>query len=115
MLFVDSDLPYSTSERSLLENFSNFGQIAEGRRQVHHHRSLKENIICLLIASICVLIYVLVDLDSVAVKLIKDKMTRRSKGFAFIQFTSQDDAMLAIENMDHQVLLLPQHCFYPLK
>ncbi|EXB66987.1 Glycine-rich RNA-binding protein 2 [Morus notabilis] len=61
------NLPYSTSERSLLENFSNFGQIAE-------------------------------------VKLIKDKMTRRSKGFAFIQFTSQDDAMLAIENMDHQNL-----------
>ncbi|PON72752.1 Splicing factor-like protein [Parasponia andersonii] len=31
-------------------------------------------------------------------------MTRRPKGFAFIQFTSQDDAMLAIENMDHQNL-----------
>lgn len=61
------NLPYSTSERSLLENFSNFGQIAE-------------------------------------VKLIIDKTRRRSKGFAFIQFTSQDDAMLAIENMDHQNL-----------
>ncbi|KAL5578254.1 hypothetical protein UlMin_019953 [Ulmus minor] len=59
------NLPYSTCEKSLHENFSNYGQIAE-------------------------------------VKLIKDEATRRSKGFAFIQFTSQDDAMLAIENMDYQ-------------
>ncbi|XP_050371683.1 organelle RRM domain-containing protein 6, chloroplastic [Argentina anserina] len=36
------------------------------------------------------------------VKLVKDKTSRRSKGFAFIQYTSQDDAMLALENMDHQ-------------
>lgn len=30
MSWCDADLPYSTSERILLENFSNFGQIAEG-------------------------------------------------------------------------------------
>ncbi|KAM6575064.1 hypothetical protein CsatA_023391 [Cannabis sativa] len=62
---IVKNLPYSASERVLLENFSNFGQIAE-------------------------------------LKLGKDKMTRRPKGFAFIQFTSQDAAMLAIESMDHQ-------------
>lgn len=39
------------------------------------------------------------------VKLVKDDKTKRSRGFAFIQFTSQDDAMLALENMDHQVFL----------
>ena len=37
------------------------------------------------------------------VELIKDKSTRRSKGFAFIQYTNQDDALLALENMDHKV------------
>ena len=39
------------------------------------------------------------------VKLVKDDFTKRSKGYAFIQYTSQDDAMLAIENMDKQVML----------
>ncbi|XWS55399.1 hypothetical protein CRYUN_Cryun10bG0170900 [Craigia yunnanensis] len=37
------------------------------------------------------------------VKLVKDDFTKRSKGYAFIQYTSQNDAMLAIENMDKQV------------
>ncbi|XVE48451.1 hypothetical protein DITRI_Ditri01bG0003400 [Diplodiscus trichospermus] len=37
------------------------------------------------------------------VKLVKDGFTKRSKGYAFIQYTSQDDAMLAIEHMDQQV------------
>ncbi|XWS55398.1 hypothetical protein CRYUN_Cryun10bG0170900 [Craigia yunnanensis] len=36
------------------------------------------------------------------VKLVKDDFTKRSKGYAFIQYTSQNDAMLAIENMDKQ-------------
>ncbi|KAI5332346.1 hypothetical protein PRUPE_4G116100 [Prunus persica] len=61
------NIPYSTSENSLQEKFSNFGQIAE-------------------------------------VKLVKDETSRRSKGYAYIQYTSQDDAMLALENMDHQNL-----------
>ncbi|XVF00468.1 hypothetical protein REPUB_Repub04eG0003800 [Reevesia pubescens] len=37
------------------------------------------------------------------VKLVKDEFTKRSKGYAFVQYTSQDDALLAIENMDQQV------------
>ncbi|KAM5587077.1 organelle RRM domain-containing protein 6, chloroplastic [Rosa sericea] len=60
------NIPYSTSENSLQQKFSNFGEVAE------------------------------------AVKLVKDESSKRSKGFAFIQYTSQDDAMLALENMDHQ-------------
>ncbi|CAK8537817.1 unnamed protein product [Lathyrus sativus] len=36
------------------------------------------------------------------VNMVKDAITERSKGFAFIQFTSQDDAMLALENMDQK-------------
>ncbi|KAH7569684.1 hypothetical protein JRO89_XS06G0242200 [Xanthoceras sorbifolium] len=60
-----ADLPFTTQENSLQQEFSNFGEIAE-------------------------------------VKLIKDKSTRRSKGYAFIQFTNQDDALLALENMDHK-------------
>ncbi|KAM5587076.1 organelle RRM domain-containing protein 6, chloroplastic [Rosa sericea] len=59
------NIPYSTSENSLQQKFSNFGEVAE-------------------------------------VKLVKDESSKRSKGFAFIQYTSQDDAMLALENMDHQ-------------
>ncbi|KAL5773666.1 hypothetical protein ACOSP7_013306 [Xanthoceras sorbifolium] len=59
------NLPFTTQENSLQQEFSNFGEIAE-------------------------------------VKLIKDKSTRRSKGYAFIQFTNQDDALLALENMDHK-------------
>ncbi|KAF8390878.1 hypothetical protein HHK36_023177 [Tetracentron sinense] len=38
------------------------------------------------------------------VKLLKDEATKRSKGYAFVQYTSQDDAMLALENMDHKSL-----------
>ncbi|XP_019460064.1 PREDICTED: glycine-rich RNA-binding protein 4, mitochondrial [Lupinus angustifolius] len=37
------------------------------------------------------------------VKVVKDVITKRSKGFAFIQYTSQDDAMLALETMDQKV------------
>lgn len=37
------------------------------------------------------------------VKLIRDESMKRSKGYAFIQFTSQDDAFLAIETMDRRV------------
>ncbi|XP_038883016.1 organelle RRM domain-containing protein 6, chloroplastic isoform X3 [Benincasa hispida] len=57
------DLPYSTKESRLQEEFSNFGEIAE-------------------------------------VLLAKDQLTKRPKGYAFIQYTCQDDAMLALENMD---------------
>ncbi|GLT52372.1 hypothetical protein SLA2020_257200 [Shorea laevis] len=37
------------------------------------------------------------------VKLVKDGLAKRSKGFAFIQYTSQDDAILALENMDQKL------------
>ncbi|KAK8582812.1 hypothetical protein V6N13_069580 [Hibiscus sabdariffa] len=41
--------------------------------------------------------------DIAEVKLVKDEFTKRSKGYAFIQYTSQDEAMVAVENMDQQV------------
>ncbi|KAK0578210.1 hypothetical protein LWI29_006774 [Acer saccharum] len=59
------NLPFTTHESSLKQEFSSFGEIAE-------------------------------------VNLVKDKSTRRSKGYAFIQYTNQDDALLALENMDHK-------------
>ncbi|KAJ0239322.1 Uncharacterized protein HA466_0229900 [Hirschfeldia incana] len=37
------------------------------------------------------------------VKLVKDESMKRSKGYAFIQYTSQDDAFLAIETMDRRM------------
>ncbi|XP_010449254.2 PREDICTED: cold-inducible RNA-binding protein [Camelina sativa] len=37
------------------------------------------------------------------VKLVKDESMKRSKGYAFIQFKSQDDAFLAIETMDRRM------------
>lgn len=43
-------------------------------------------------------------LSFVTVKLVKDEATKRSKGYAFIQYTCQDDAILALENMDCKVL-----------
>ncbi|KAJ1399388.1 RNA-binding domain superfamily [Sesbania bispinosa] len=36
------------------------------------------------------------------VKMIKDVNTKRSKGYAFIQYTCRDDAMLALETMDQK-------------
>ncbi|KAF5939776.1 hypothetical protein HYC85_024035 [Camellia sinensis] len=38
------------------------------------------------------------------VKLVMDEKVKRSKGYASIQYTSQDDALLALESMDHKVL-----------
>ncbi|KAJ6942774.1 organelle RRM domain-containing protein 1 [Populus alba x Populus x berolinensis] len=38
------------------------------------------------------------------VKLVKDETIKRSKPYAFIQYTSQDDAILALENMDRKTL-----------
>ncbi|KAJ6704122.1 U1 SMALL NUCLEAR RIBONUCLEOPROTEIN 70 KD [Salix viminalis] len=38
------------------------------------------------------------------VKLVKDEAIKRSKPYAFIQYTSQDDAILALENMDHKTI-----------
>ncbi|CAL5416027.1 unnamed protein product [Camellia sinensis] len=35
-------------------------------------------------------------------KLVMDEKVKRSKGYAFIQYTSQDDALLALESMDHK-------------
>ena len=63
---------------------------------------------------------------SKTVKLVKDESMKRSKGYAFIQFMSQDDAFLAIETMDRRVIisltligfnqvyifLINQKCFY---
>ncbi|KAI3466939.1 hypothetical protein Pfo_023602 [Paulownia fortunei] len=36
------------------------------------------------------------------VKLVKDEARKKSKGYAFIQYTSQEEAVLALESMDHQ-------------
>ncbi|KAK4420982.1 Organelle RRM domain-containing protein 6, chloroplastic [Sesamum alatum] len=36
------------------------------------------------------------------VKLVKDEARKTSKGYAFIQYSLQDEAMLALETMDHQ-------------
>ncbi|KAL7210904.1 hypothetical protein ACSBR2_013895 [Camellia fascicularis] len=36
------------------------------------------------------------------VKLVMDEKAKRSKGYAFIQYTSQDDALLTLESMDHK-------------
>ncbi|KAK7359590.1 hypothetical protein VNO77_01551 [Canavalia gladiata] len=36
------------------------------------------------------------------VKMVKDVKTEKSKGIAFIQYTCQDDAMLALETMDQK-------------
>ena len=47
----------------------------------------------------------LLYLPYLAVKLVKNGATNRSKGFAFIQYTCQEDAMLALETMDNKVLL----------
>nr|XP_019703682.1 U11/U12 small nuclear ribonucleoprotein 31 kDa protein isoform X1 [Elaeis guineensis] len=39
----------------------------------------------------------------VEVKLAKHEETKKSKGYAFIQYSSQDDALLAMEQMDQRV------------
>lgn len=54
------------------------------------------------------------------VLLAKDRLTKTPKGYAFIQYTSQDDAMLALENMDckvklHLALSLPHEVTHGLK
>ncbi|KAJ7969418.1 putative RNA binding protein [Quillaja saponaria] len=38
------------------------------------------------------------------VKVVKDAATKKSKGYAFIQYISQEDAMLALETMDQKNL-----------
>ncbi|RYR28345.1 hypothetical protein Ahy_B01g052460 isoform F [Arachis hypogaea] len=40
------------------------------------------------------------------VKVAKDVKTKRSKGYAFIQYMCQDDAMLALETMDQKPILV---------
>lgn len=44
------------------------------------------------------------------VKLIKDETSKKSRGYAFVQYTNQDDAMSALESMDEKVLL---YLWYP--
>ncbi|XP_024046307.1 uncharacterized protein LOC18050868 isoform X3 [Citrus clementina] len=48
--------------------------------------------------------YPLASRIMVRIKLVKDEITKKSKGYAFIQYTSQDDALLALESMDHKNL-----------
>ncbi|XP_071709506.1 organelle RRM domain-containing protein 6, chloroplastic [Rutidosis leptorrhynchoides] len=38
------------------------------------------------------------------VKVVKDQTSKKSKGYAFIQYTNQDDAMSALESMDEKYL-----------
>ncbi|KAI3794682.1 hypothetical protein L1987_37315 [Smallanthus sonchifolius] len=38
------------------------------------------------------------------VKLVKDQSSKKSKGYAFVQYTNQDDAMSALETMDQKHL-----------
>ncbi|KAI3798445.1 hypothetical protein L1987_33721 [Smallanthus sonchifolius] len=38
------------------------------------------------------------------VKLVKDQSSKKSKGYAFVQYTNQDDAMSALETMDQKYL-----------
>ncbi|XAR59407.1 hypothetical protein NMG60_11015236 [Bertholletia excelsa] len=38
------------------------------------------------------------------IKLVMDACMKRSKGYAFIQYTSQDDALSALESVDHKYL-----------
>ncbi|CAL5383747.1 unnamed protein product [Camellia sinensis] len=40
--------------------------------------------------------------DNTSIKLVMDEKVKRSKGYAFIQYTSQEDALLALESMDHK-------------
>lgn len=91
------------------EKFSNFGQIAEGKYLVIQYICSKGISYVLESAPQFVPIhfsksYNCIYFVCLAVKLVKDETSRRSKGYAYIQYTSQDDAMLALENMDHQVL-----------
>ena len=53
-------------------------------------------------SSIC-----LFSFHALVVKLVKDEKANRSKGLAFIQYTSQEDALLAVDNMDHKVIPAP--------
>lgn len=53
---------------------------------------------------LCKLQSLVTILLSITVSIAKDDFTKRSKGYAFIQYTSQNDALLAVENMDQQVL-----------
>ena len=44
-----------------------------------------------------------------AVKIVKDEVRKRSKGYAFIQYSSQEAALQALENMDRKVVLFCIH------
>ncbi|XP_024984617.1 organelle RRM domain-containing protein 6, chloroplastic isoform X2 [Cynara cardunculus var. scolymus] len=46
--------------------------------------------------------YPLASKIMVRIKLVKDETTKKSKGYAFIQYTNQDDAMNALETMDEK-------------
>ncbi|KAK1280678.1 hypothetical protein QJS04_geneDACA014897 [Acorus gramineus] len=41
----------------------------------------------------------------IRIELVKDEGTKKSKGYGFIQYPCLDDAILAIEGMDHKVWL----------
>lgn len=98
------DVPLSTSESSLQKEFSKFGQIAEGTFDTSlniYYPSLFSTLIKLKSA---LSLFMVSSILPPAVKLVKDEATKKSKGFAFIQYASQEDAMLALESMDHEVL-----------
>jgi len=101
---MEADLPYSTGETTLQKEFSDFGKIAEGKCTsfliIHNGMSL---------GMVYIMIFSTLTHTSwvmhfmFAVKMVKDMKTKRSKGIAFIQYTCQDDAMLALETMDQKV------------
>lgn len=100
-----ADLRFTTAESSLQKEFANFGEIAEGSVSFLSALCTTSNKSFMYYDWTVNALYM-------AVKLVKDKMTNKSKGYAFIQYMSQEDALLALENMDHKVSYQDLACLF---
>ncbi|RVW34287.1 Glycine-rich RNA-binding protein 4, mitochondrial [Vitis vinifera] len=77
-IIQDAGLSYDTNETILKDAFGQYGEIIEGNMAI--------------------------VLSRLAVKVICDHVSGKSKGYGFVQFTSEDDTHIALKEMDGQSL-----------
>ena len=95
-------LSFYTSEKTLRAAFEPFGELVEGKfifynrkNSLHTFRSFLD------LAYIELTIFII----SSIVKIIMDKISKRSKGYAFVEYSNEDAATKALHEMNGKVSL----------
>lgn len=95
-------MSYYTTEKGLLDAFSNYGQVVEGIFCFKIKNTLTLNYSLNIISSLYG--FLAFNFFTFPAKIITDRVSDKSKGFGFVTFASQDEAENAITGMNGMVI-----------